>query len=124
MKIAAATSGEMMAGHFGSADVLTIFTVENDEITSTEVTTRSAGCGCRSGIVEELLQREVEVVLAGSMGPGAYALLRKNNIQVIRGCSGAVFPLIENYLDGNLSDSPAVCEGHGHEHGHLCNHHH
>lgn len=129
MKIAIAVSGTEVSGHFGSAEAIRIFTLDpGGQVTETEIIQGSDGCGCRSGIADVLANRDVKILLAGNMGRGAYTLLRRNQIVVLRGCSGEVMAVLNDFLDGSLSDQESSCTehaGHRHHHeGHVCNHHH
>ena len=77
------------------------------------------GCGCKSGIAADLQQLGVEVMLAGNMGEGAKNKLAAHNIKAIRGCSGDVVALVNDYLAGKVDDSGYSCESHDcGDHGH------
>lgn len=67
----------------------------------------------------------VQVILAGNMGRGSYTLLQRNNIEVLRGCSGEISEVLEDYLAGKLLDSAGSCAEHqAHSGGeHVCHHH-
>ena len=51
-------------------------------------------------------------MLAGDMGDGAKNVLTANSIHVVRGCSGDIYQLIKNYLEGNIVDSGIGCHSH------------
>ena len=53
-------------------------------------------------------------MLAGNMGQGAVNVLGNNGIDVLRGCSGDVKDVAENWLSGNLKDSGIACAQHEH----------
>lgn len=127
MKIAVPTRNNQVDDHFGHCDHYTIFTVENNQITGSEQLPSTQGCGCKSGIAADLQKIGVEVMLAGNMGEGAKNKLEAHNIKVVRGCSGSVQTLIEDYLTGSVNDSGKGCEGHdgehqcgNHKHEHKC----
>lgn len=127
MKIAIAASGTAVSEHFGNAETFRIFTLNpTGQITGTEIIPGSGECGCRSGIANVLAERGVSVLLTGSMGRGSHTLLQRSKINVVRGCSGEIETVINEFLDGNLSDQGDSCTGHAKDHveGHLCNHHH
>ncbi|MBR4851391.1 MAG: dinitrogenase iron-molybdenum cofactor biosynthesis protein, partial [Tidjanibacter sp.] len=75
------------------------------------------GCGCKSGIAGVLAEMGVEVMLAGNMGQGAKNVLERNNIRVVRGCSGSVKVLVQTYLRGFVFDNGQGCDHHN------CAHH-
>ena len=56
---------------------------------------------------------DVNVMLAGNMGQGAVNKLNAAGISVIRGCSGTVKQVIEDYTAGKLADAPVICTDHG-----------
>ncbi len=89
---------------------------ENNEIIKEEKVMSPAGCGCKSNIVSTLSQMGVNIMLAGNMGDGAVNVLSSHGIQVLRGCSGNVKAVAEEWLTGNLKDSGIAC----HEHAHGC----
>ena len=51
-------------------------------------------------------------MLAGNMGDGAVNVLSRNQIKVVRGCSGKVEDVVKAYLDGTLNDSGITCHEH------------
>jgi predicted Fe-Mo cluster-binding NifX family protein len=125
MKIAIPTIGNMVDNHFGQCEMYTIITSdENSNIIKTEIMPSPQGCGCKSNIAETFQQIGVGIMLAGGIGEGAINVLRSHGIEVIRGCSGDVNKLAENYLKGFLIDSGVSCAAHEHHHdkGHTCNH--
>ena len=76
MKIAIPTSDGMVQDHFGHCEAYSIFKLDEDgAIISSELLPASAGCGCKSGIADVLASKGVKVLLAGTMGPGAFAKL-------------------------------------------------
>ena len=62
-----------------------------------------------------LSQMGVSMMLAGNMGQGAVNVLNSQGIEVLRGCSGDVKAVTEQWLAGRLKDSGVAC--HEHEHG-------
>lgn len=125
MKIAIPTRGNLVDSHFGHCEMYTVITAdENQNITKTELLPSPKGCGCKSDIASVFQQIGVKVMLAGGIGEGAIHILNHHGINVVRGCSGNVNLLAEQYLKGNLVDSGLSCSQHGHHHGegHTCNH--
>jgi predicted Fe-Mo cluster-binding NifX family protein len=119
MKIALPSNQNQVDSHFGHCDHFTVFTAnERNEIIGEEKVMSPAGCGCKTNIVGTLSQMGVNVMLAGNMGDGAVNVLNSHGIRVIRGCSGDVKAVAENWLRGSLADSGVTC--HDHEHG--CSH--
>ena len=116
MKIAVPSSSSNVDAHFGHCEYFTVFTTnEKNEIVAEEKVMSPAGCGCKSNIVHTLSQMGVSVMLAGNMGEGAVNVLNSQGIRVLRGCSGNVKTVTEQWLAGTLKDSGIAC--HAHEHG-------
>ncbi|MCU0846489.1 MAG: NifB/NifX family molybdenum-iron cluster-binding protein [Spirochaetes bacterium] len=116
MKIALPSNKGDVDAHFGHCEYFTVFTVnENREIINEEKVISPAGCGCKSNIVHTLSQMGVGIMLAGNMGDGAVNVLGSQGIKVLRGCSGNVKTVVEQWLAGSLDDSGESC--HAHEHG-------
>ncbi len=112
MKIAVPTRNGVVDDHFGHCEYYTIFTVNGGEVKMKEILPSPQGCGCKSGIVLVLRQKGVQVMLAGNIGAGAMNVLRSNDIEVLRGCSGRVDELVSAYLAGEVKDNGEVCDHH------------
>lgn len=122
-KIALPTRGGQIDDHFGHCEFYTLVSVdETGRIVLTETMPSPQGCGCKSHVAEELQAKGVTVMLAGNMGAGALNKLSACGIQVLRGCHGAVFQVVEAYLRGEIQDSGVPCRHHD-EGGHSCEHH-
>lgn len=120
-KIAIPTRNGNVDDHFGHCEYYTVFTVEENQIISTERVESPEGCGCKTDIAITLNDMGVRLMLAGNMGDGAYNKLIKAGIQVIRGCSGSINTVMQTYLLGFMLDSGVGCT-HNHEDGHECAH--
>jgi predicted Fe-Mo cluster-binding NifX family protein len=113
MKIALPSYQNQVDEHFGHCEYFTVFTVDDrKKILSEEKISSPAGCGCKSDIASILAQMGVKYMLAGNMGQGAVNVLGNNGIKVLRGCSGNVKEVAENWLAGNLKDSGLACALH------------
>lgn len=121
-KIAIPTRDGAVDDHFGHCAFYTILTVGDDyTIIGTETLPSPQGCGCKSNIATTLQEMGVEVMLAGNMGQGALNKLSAHNIKVVRGCSGEIMKIAEEYLSGNISDCGVGCNHHecgDHKHEH------
>ncbi len=85
-----------------------------NKIMSEETVSSPAGCGCKSNIAQTLSQMGVKMMLAGNMGQGAVNVLNGYGIKVLRGCTGDVKRVTEQWLSGSLKDSGIACELHEH----------
>lgn len=116
MKIAIATEGTNVSGHFGKCENFTIVEIEDSKVKGKAVIST---LGNQHGLLPSfLVSHNVDVVIAGGMGEGARNNLISNNIEIISGISGNIDEVIDVYLSGNLKSSDAGCSGHGHSHGH------
>jgi len=115
MKIALPSIEGRVDAHFGHCEYFTVFTVdENNEIIKEEKVSSPEGCGCKSNIVHTLSQMGVGIMLAGNMGEGAVNVLGSQGIKVLRGCSGNVKTVVEQWLAGGLDDSGESCQANDH----------
>lgn len=111
--------------HFGQCNYYGVFTVSDDnEVQKIQSIESEQGCGCKSNIASVLAENGVSVMLAGGIGTGAINVLNNNNIEVIKGCSGDIEDIVNQYLKGEIIDTGESCSGHEHHHshGHQCNH--
>lgn len=127
MKIAIPTRENVVDNHFGHCEYYTIYTIDQKkEIIQKEIMPSPQGCGCKSDIAAVLEKDGVSVMLAGNMGGGALNVLTSHNIDVLRGCSGNVDTVVNDYLNDKLNDSGVGCSSHSHDNsepgGHTCSH--
>ncbi|MDF2614749.1 MAG: ATPase involved in chromosome partitioning [Clostridia bacterium] len=116
MKIAIATEGNSVSGHFGKCENFTIVEIENDSVKSKEIIST---IGNQHGLLPAFLAaHQVKVVIAGGMGEGARQNLNSNSIEIISGVSGNIEEIINAYINGSLKSSNAGCSGHEHSHHH------
>ncbi len=120
MKIAVASMGTIVAGHFGHCQNFTIIEAENAQIVSM---TSIPNPGHKPGFLPNYLaDMGVQVIISGGMGGGAVDIFNQRNVEVIIGAMGDVKETVEKYLKGELKSTGSVC--HNHEHAHECGEHH
>ena len=113
MKIAIPTRNQVVDNHFGHCEYYTIYTIdENQKIINQTRDDSPEGCGCKSNIASVLEEKGVTLMLAGNMGVGAKNKLESHHIQVIRGCSGPVEQVLNDWLQGKIKDSGELCDHH------------
>ena len=112
MKIAVPTKDGRVDDHFGHCAYYTIFNIIDGKVAEVTKMASPQGCGCKSGIAPVLRQMGVAVMLAGNMGQGAKNVLEAQRIEVVRGCSGDVEDLVNQYLSGNVKDNGEICDHH------------
>lgn len=118
MKIALPSKDNVIDNHFGHCDHFTVMTVDLDkkQILNREIVASPNGCGCKSNIASTLAEMGVSIMLAGNMGNGAVNKLKTAGIDVVRGCSGDLEHVAQEWLNGNIKDSSISCISHD------CNH--
>jgi predicted Fe-Mo cluster-binding NifX family protein len=122
MKVAVAARGNQVDDHFGHCEHFMVFTIGDDKNIQSEVKIDSPeGCGCKSGIAQELSAQGVTYMLAGNMGTGAVSKLASSGIHVVRGCTGDVHSAVKAFVAGTLLDDGKSCSAHGGHEG--CEHH-
>lgn len=118
MRIAVASEGKHVTGHFGHCESFHIYEVENNLIVKTEVI---ANPGHKPGFLPNYLNdKGVNVIISGGMGGGAVDIFNEHGIEVIVGAVGDSQIAAEAYLKGVLKSTGSVC--HDHTHGDHCDH--
>ncbi|WP_058484906.1 NifB/NifX family molybdenum-iron cluster-binding protein [Defluviitalea phaphyphila] len=117
MKIAVASEGKMVSGHFGHCEGFTVYEVEENKIKNKEFVKNP---GHRPGFLPKYLNElGINVIISGGMGETAQQLFNQNNIEVIVGVEGVSDEVIDKYLKNELRSTGSVCREHQHA-GH-CN---
>jgi predicted Fe-Mo cluster-binding NifX family protein len=120
LKIAVATEGDYVAGHFGHCPEFTIAEVAHGEIKS-QLTIPNPGHqpGFLPGYLRDL---GVTHIIAGGMGPRAQELFSGRGIVPLVGVRGPVAEALSAFLTGKLRTGPSLCTHGtgGYGHGHNC----
>ncbi|MFU0800143.1 MAG: NifB/NifX family molybdenum-iron cluster-binding protein [Xylanivirga thermophila] len=117
MKIAVASEGKYVSGHFGHCEGFTIYEVEEDKIKNKEFVENP---GHRPGFLPVFLKEQgANVIIAGGMGATAQQLFAEREIEVVVGVQGFSDDAASKYIKGELKSTGSVCTEHEHE-GH-CN---
>lgn len=117
MKIAVASMGKEVAGHFGHCENFNIYESVSGGVTSAQSIPNP---GHKPGFLPNFLgDMGVEVIIAGGMGSGAVEIFNERNIEVIVGACGDAKDAVESYLRGDLKSTGSICHEHKHanEHG-------
>ena len=116
MKIALPARNGHVDEHFGHCEAFAILTLdENKKIVDEELLTPPPGCGCKSNIVSILADMGVSMFIAGNIGQGAVNKIEEAGISVLRGASGEVHAVVQEWIGGSLKTNNDVCTAHGHE---------
>lgn len=117
MKVAVASDGTRVSGHFGHCEGFSIYEVENKVVDKKAFV---GNPGHKPGFLPVFLKEQgVKVIIAGGMGGAAQELFVENGIEVFVGAQGVCDSVVEEYAKGNLTSTGSVCREHAHE-GH-CN---
>lgn len=112
MKIAVASEGKMVTGHFGHCENFNIFDAENGQIVHSESIPNP---GHKPGFLPNFLgDMGVKVIISGGMGGGAVEIFNERNIEVITGATGIASDAADKYLKGQLHSTGSVCHEHQH----------
>ena len=111
MKIAVASEGAYVSGHFGHCSDFNIFTAEDGKITEEE---RLVSPGHDHNLIEFLNDRGVNVIISGGMGAGAREKFDAKGIGIITGAEGLAKDAALGCLDGSLVSDDTVCCRHEH----------
>jgi len=83
MKIAVASEGNLVSGHFGHCEGFTMYDVDNIEVKNKEFVPNP---GHKPGYLPVFLkEQKADIIIAGGMGGTAQDLFRENGIEVVVG---------------------------------------
>ncbi|MGB8453674.1 MAG: NifB/NifX family molybdenum-iron cluster-binding protein [Anaerocolumna sp.] len=117
MKVAVASDGTMVSGHFGHCEGFTMYDIDNLKVTNKVFVENP---GHKPGYLPVFLKEQMaDVIIAGGMGEAAQELFTQNGIEVIVGTQGTADDIINQYIGGAIKSTGSVCTEHSHE-GH-CN---
>ncbi len=117
MKIAVASEGKNVSGHFGFCEGFTIYDVNEAKGLKKEFVKNP---GHKPGYLPVFLKElNVNIIIAGGMGETAQQLFNESGIEVVVGAQGLCDDVVQKHIDGELKSTGSVCTEHEHE-GH-CN---
>lgn len=120
MKIAVTYDNGMIFQHFGHTEQFKVYTVEDNQITDTEIVSSGGnGHGALAGL---LSGQQIDVLICGGIGGGAQNALASCGIRLYGGVSGEADRAVDAFLAGELDYDPHVhCDHHSHHgEGHSC----
>lgn len=113
MKIAIASDGNKVSGHFGHCEGFAIYEVEDKEI---KEQTFVENPGHKPGFLPKFLaEQNIDVVISGGMGKAAQTLFNDNNIEVVVGAEGDKDQAAKNFISGKLKSTGSICTDHKNE---------
>lgn len=112
MKIAVASDGKKVTGHFGHCETFEVFETENGQIISESSIPNP---GHKPGFLPNFLnEKGVNTIISGGMGGAAVDIFNEHNIEVIIGANGEAKDAVKAYLIGELKSTGSVCHDHDH----------
>ena len=113
MKIAVASEGKQVSGHFGHCEGFTIYEVGEDKVLKKDFVKNP---GHKPGFLPVFLkEKDTNVIIAGGMGETAVQLFSDNEIEVVVGAQGLCDDVVQKYINGELKSTGSVCTEHQHE---------
>ncbi len=108
-----------MSMHFGRCPSYVVAQVEdNGNIAATEVVENPYFKQHTPGEVPRFINSiEVNVIIAGGMGPKAIDMFNNFGIEVVTGVGGRVGNVLKAYLNGEISGAAGCSHDHDHDHG-------
>lgn len=114
MRIAVTYEDEKVFQHFGHTEKFKLYDVEDDEILSSEVfDSNGSGHGALAGLLSE---HDIDTLICGGLGDGAYNALTEAGIEVIAGVEGSCDEAVAKYIKGELVSTGVNCNHHDHAH--------
>ena len=104
----------LVSAHFGHAPVFVLSTIKDGEITEIELFRNAVHSGC-AGLIQNLVDRGVQVLITQGMGQRPYIIARQAGIPVIHAVGSTVSEAIDNYIKGKAAqvDDDDLCSGGG-----------
>lgn len=105
---------EFVSQHFGRSPTFTVVDTESGAIDI--VVNTSTHMGGNGLPVDALRGKDVQVVIAGSLGPKAISAFQQLGIRVFVGAAGTVKDAIDDWMDGFLTEASIdnACREHRH----------
>lgn len=114
MRVAMPMEDGYVSEHFGRARYFVIADIENGEVKSKEIVENPVYEAHRPGAVPRfLIEKGVQCIVCGGMGPSAEQIFRRKGIEVMMGISGKIDEVLEKLAKGELEGGENlrnVCE--------------
>ncbi len=111
-KIAVASEGDKVTGHFGHCQNFNLYEAEGQEIVKTDSVPNP---GHKPGFLPKFLHDlGVNVIISGGMGQAAVDIFNEHGIEVVVGAVGDAKKAAEGFLKGELVSTGSICQDHDH----------
>jgi len=119
MRIAVTYDNGDIFQHFGHTQEFKVYEVEDGKVISDEIIDSDGqGHGALAALLDS---KNIDALICGGIGGGAYDALSERGIEIIAGVSGDADKAVEAYLSGEIESSGVNCNHHGE--GHTCGNH-
>ena len=116
MKLAVTYEDGLIFQHFGHAKQFKIYEIENGELIGSEIVD-AEGSG-HGELTNFLAERDVEMLICGGVGAGAFNALNEAGIHVYAGVGGGADEAVMTLLEGIRGfESKITCSGHDYDGG-------
>lgn len=113
VKIAVASEGKQVSGHFGHCSGFMIYEIGEDKSLKKNFVENP---GHKPGFLPVFLKEKgVNVIISGGMGETAVQLFRDNEIKIFTGVQGLSDDAVQKYVNGELKSAGSICTEHQHE---------
>lgn len=113
MRVAVTYENGQVFGHFGHAEEIKLYEIEDGQIVSSEVV--DTNCSGHSALSGFLVGCGVNVLICGGIGDGAQQALASAGIEIYSGADGDTDAAVESFLRGELESAGVNCDHHSHE---------
>ncbi|EJP6471663.1 NifB/NifX family molybdenum-iron cluster-binding protein [Clostridium botulinum] len=113
MKIAIPKNEEIINQHFGKSKTFSIATIEDNKVSDIKNISTESLQHNHNGLSNLLMKEDVQLVITGGIGQGAYDALINAGLKVIRGAKGKIEDVLQQYLKEELEDKKVICNHHG-----------
>jgi len=108
------TKNNTIENHFGRSKFYEIYTFSNaNDIVDLQLLESEKGSGCKSNIVNVLVDEGVGSIISGNIGDKTLNKLKDAGIGVIRGYSGNSADVILEFVENKISDKQESGLHHG-----------
>lgn len=109
MKIAIPARNNKIEPHFGQSEYYTVVEFADQNTFKSSELIRWEG-KCKGELASFFIKNNVNTILVGKMGEGAYSKFTSQGIQVIRGCTGSIDENLQKFLNHELTDHKIPCD--------------
>ena len=112
VKIAVASEGNQVTGHFGHCQNFNLYESVDGVIVKEESVPNP---GHKPGFLPKFLHElGVNVIISGGMGQAAVDIFNEHGIEVVVGATGDAKKAAEGFLKGELKSTGSICQDHDH----------